>query len=344
MNRMALFAARVTASALSPAGSKGRLWIMLFHRVRPEPDPMAPDEMTAQRFADHLASVASVFNIIPLPDAVKALREERLPARAACITFDDGYRDNVEVALPILQRLGLHTTFFIASGYLDGGRMWNDTLIEAVRRARVSVLDLSGVGLGQFRLTDMTARRKVAEELVRKCKYLSPAERERTVNAVASACEADLPGDLMMRSEHVAVLVRSGMEIGAHTATHPILERISLGEAEAEIVAGRDRLQALTGGAVRLFAYPNGRPNRDYSESHARLVCRLGFEAAFSTASGVATGGSDMFQLPRFTPWDSGHLKFVARALANLTRPKSEVASAASRGSIPGETAGSRIG
>ena len=75
------------------------------------------------------------FNVISLADGVAGLKRGCLPPRALSITFDDGYRDNHDIALPILLQLGLPATFFVATGFLDGGRMFNDTVIEAVRFA-----------------------------------------------------------------------------------------------------------------------------------------------------------------------------------------------------------------
>ncbi len=70
--------------------------------------------------------VKTWFNVMPLDAAVNALKKRNLPARAMAITFDDGYADNQVTALPILKQHGLSATFFIATGYLDGGRMWNE--------------------------------------------------------------------------------------------------------------------------------------------------------------------------------------------------------------------------
>ena len=92
--------------------------------------------------------VKRTFNVIPLREGVAGLKAGRLPARALSITFDDGYANNESIAAPILARLGLHATFFIATGFLDGGRMFNDTIIETVRAARGTELDLQALGLG----------------------------------------------------------------------------------------------------------------------------------------------------------------------------------------------------
>ena len=83
--------------------------------------------------------------MIPLDVAVDALKTGKLPARAAAITFDDGYADNRSIALPILKQHGLSATFFIATGYLNGGRMWNDTIIEAIRRSEAKKLEIGRI-------------------------------------------------------------------------------------------------------------------------------------------------------------------------------------------------------
>ena len=117
----------------SPAGTKARLQVLIFHRVLPVPDPLFPDEVDARRFDELCGWLKGWFNMLSLDDAVARIKTGTLPTRAACITFDDGYADNYQVALPILRRHGLTATFFVATGFLDGGRMWNDTVIESVR-------------------------------------------------------------------------------------------------------------------------------------------------------------------------------------------------------------------
>src|SRR5688500_10667438 len=108
-----------------------KLSILIYHRVHAEVDPIFPAEVDAKQFGLQLNWIKSLFNVLPLDEAIEALEQNRLPARTAAITFDDGYADNTEVALPILKKHNLSATFFICTGYLDGGRMWNDTIIES---------------------------------------------------------------------------------------------------------------------------------------------------------------------------------------------------------------------
>ena len=90
-------------------------------------------------FEAQMRVVAENFVPLPLSEAVDRLMIGELPPRAACVTFDDGYIDNVELALPILQSHGLSATFFVATGYLDGGWMWNDKVIGAPAVCRPAV-------------------------------------------------------------------------------------------------------------------------------------------------------------------------------------------------------------
>ncbi|MDG0852771.1 polysaccharide deacetylase family protein [Roseateles puraquae] len=312
-------------SLLSPAGAGARLNVLIFHRVLAQPDPLFPDEVDAARFDEILGWVKSWFNVLPLDEAARRLADGSLPARAAVLTFDDGYADNHDIALPLLRRHGLPCSFFVATGFLDGGRMWNDTLIESIRRSALPTLDLRGLqdgrgdDLGQHVLGDTAHRRAAIAALIGRVKYLPPEPRLACVNAIATRAEVAPPDDLMMSGAQVRALRAAGMQIGAHTVSHPILATLQPQQAADEIARSRDVLQALLGEKVGLFAYPNGKPGSDYlPDVHPGIVRELGFDAAVSTRWAAARRGDDIFQIPRFTPWDRSRLKFGLRLLRNL--------------------------
>lgn len=312
-------------SLLSPAGARAHLTVLIFHRVLREADPLFPDEVDAVRFDELLGWIKSWFNVLPLDTAIRKLHDGSLPARAAALSFDDGYADNHDVALPLLQKHGLPCSFFVATGFLDGGRMWNDTLIEAVRLSHLPTLDLRGLvdgrgeDLGQHSLGDDVGRRAALGRLIERVKYLPPEPRQACVDTIATRAEVRPPDDLMMSSEQVRGLRRAGMQIGAHTVSHPILAKLDAQKAADEIGRSRDALQTLLGEKVGLFAYPNGKPGTDYlPDVHPALVKELGFDAAVSTRWAAARRGDDVFQIPRFTPWDRDRLKFGLRLARNL--------------------------
>lgn len=303
---------------LSPAGAHARLTVLIFHRVLAEPDPLFPGEPDASRFETQMRWVKAWFNVLPLTEAVERLRTSTLPARAASITFDDGYADNCTVALPILQRVGLHATFFIATGYLDGGRMWNDTVIETVRGAKGADIDLTLLGLGRHTINTIENRQIAVRKLLGMLKYLEPSSREQLANSLAEVARIQPPRDLMLTADQVRKLYISGMTIGAHTVSHPILSCVSDEQARAELVQSKKQLEAVIGDEVMLFAYPNGKPAVDYTAVHVHLVRESGFLAAVSTGWGAASRNSDVFQIPRFTPWDRQRWRYALRLAGNM--------------------------
>lgn len=305
---------------VSPAGPRAGLSILIFHRVLPKPDLLFPDEVDARRFDLLMSWIKDWLHVLPLDEAVNRLKQGSLPARAAAITFDDGYADNHQVALPILQHHGLSATFFIATGFLNGGRMFNDTVIETVRCCQQPILDLTPLGLGQHDLASIEARQQAISSLLNQIKYQPLAQRLETVGSIAEIARVDLPNDLMMTAQQVKALRQAGMGIGAHTVHHPILARSESADAEREIADSRDFLQALLREPVKLFAYPNGKPETDYRREHVEMARRLGFKAAVSTAWGVARRNSDPFQLPRFTPWERSRWRFSLSLLRNYGR------------------------
>jgi peptidoglycan/xylan/chitin deacetylase (PgdA/CDA1 family) len=300
------------------------LSILIHHRVVPKPDPLIPEQICAKEFDWQLAVLGRWFTVLPLREAVARLRGGTLPIRAACVTFDDGYADNVTVALPILLRRGVPATFFLATSFINGGRMWNDSAIETIRRAQGDFLDARCIGLDKLNLSTIELRRRAIEKVLAALKYLPLEERQSRVEVLGAETSHELPSDLMITAEQVRQLHASGMEIGAHTVSHPILARLEPDSASSEIRDSRSRLEAITGAPVTLFAYPNGKPGLDYLREHVGMVRELGFEAAVSTARGVAHSTSDPFQLPRFTPWDRTPGRFLLRLIQNTFRTEVE--------------------
>lgn len=272
-----------------------------------------------------MQALARQFRVLPLREAVDRLQSGTLPAASACITFDDGYADNAEVALPILKTLGLPATFFVASGYLDGGAMFNDRVIEAVRTTSLSRLDLSGLSLGHHAVSTFPEKRAAIRLILEQVKYKSLEERHALCQYVEQTSRTGIPSQLMMTSNQVRQLHQNGMTIGGHTLHHPILASLrNASEALEEIRLNKEHLEQIIGAPVDLFAYPNGVPDQDYREEHAAMVRSLGYRAAVTTAKGVATTSSDLFQLPRFTPWEPSIPRYSLRLVQNLlnTQPQ----------------------
>ena len=293
------------------------LSILVYRRVVARPDPLFPEQVDARRFEQHVRLLNRWFRVMPLAEAVRRLGARTLPPRAACITFDDGYADNAEVALPILQRHRTPATFFVASGFLDGGCMWTDAVAEVVRNAPGDRLNLGRAGFGVVDVGCPVRRRAVIDMLVAALKYLPPDERIERIKRMARRFTPT-----MLSSDQLIALHRAGMEIGAHTVSHPILTSISNAQARAEIADGRARLQEIIQSPVRLFAYTNGKPGQDFEARHVAMLRSQGFVAAVTTAGGAARAGADPFYLPRLTPSERGSSHFLLRMGCNLFMPQ----------------------
>lgn len=306
-------------------GPGARLPVLMYHRVLPEADALQPGLHTAKGVNVQFETLAKWFKVLPFDEAVALLREGRLPPRAVSITFDDGYRDNHDVAFPLLRRHGLSATFYVATGFLDGGRMFNDTALEAVRRAPTGMLDLSHWGLAPLPISDAASRMLAVRQIVKAIKYFSFDQRQAFCQELARHTESPLPGDVMMSSEQVVAMSRGGMAIGGHTSHHPILSKIDDALAMQEIVGNREVIRGLTGRLPNTFAYPNGKPGLDYEAKHVQMVRKAGYEAAASTATGVCDRHVDTFQVPRFVLTEgssAGVLLRMMRIVSHLNRDR----------------------
>lgn len=306
-----------TAMGLVTLG-RPRLSIFIYHRVLKGRDWMRPGEPTAADFDWQMQLLKRHFNVLPLAVATRMLKRGTLPPASACVTFDDGYADNATVALPILQRHGIPATVFVAAGVLNGGRMWNDTVIETLRHCPRSELSLPGFPVPIYPLGGRISRRKAAYDIVRRCKYLPAEQRDDLATCLVEMSPPPSPVDnLMLTTAQLLTLHRQGVEIGGHTFSHPILARLTLNEAREEIMLGKSELERMIDQPLRFFAYPNGQFHRDFNSEHVALVKQANFDAAVTTSWGVSDQHTDSFQLARFTPWDKSSTRFLLRMVLN---------------------------
>ena len=306
--------------------------VLIFHRVLRAKDPLLPGEPDAAEFEQIIRFVSRNFEVKPLYEALRSQRSDGRVGHSVAITFDDGYADNLTVALPILRKYSAPATFFIASGYLDGGVMFNDRVIESVREHAEPTLDARPLGLGEHDTSDIEARMHAIDALLGAVKHRPPEERETLASGVSEICGVRSVQSRMLTSGQLRELAADDLsEIGGHTVTHPILARIPGDAARREIVEGKTQLEEITGESLRCFAYPNGVPDVDYRPEHVEMVADAGFETAVSTRSGAVLDESDRYQLPRFTPWDRRMWLFGLRLL-HVARSEASAEGQAERG------------
>ncbi|GAB3100014.1 polysaccharide deacetylase family protein [Aestuariicella hydrocarbonica] len=298
--------------------SRNKLSILIYHQVLDELDDMRPGEPDKTQFDWQMQLLHKYFNPMPLSEALMLLRENTLPPRSVCVTFDDGYLNNLQVAYPILKRYQIPATVFVASEFSQGINMWNDRVLDLFKYLPANNINLSAVGEGMEPIDDLKKRRHLAAKTLMKLKYLPVQERLERIEKLYNNNGSITEQRRMMTPEEIKQLSDYGIEIGAHTHNHPILKELTLEQLNMEITQNRELLQQWTGKPVQGFAYPNGKPEVDFDEETVSRVKALNFDYAVSTQWGVARPDSDMFTLCRFTPWDRTPYKFHLRLLKNL--------------------------
>jgi peptidoglycan/xylan/chitin deacetylase (PgdA/CDA1 family) len=289
--------------------------VLAFHRVNDERDPFFPAVPTAafDRWMRHLART---YRVLALEELAERARGDGVPRGAIAVTFDDGYRDTLTHAAPVLARYGVPATVFLTTGCIGAADvLWFDRLALAFRtttRPRYEapwgeVLPLGSVG----------ERLRALDQLLAHLKRQPDDVLRETVAAAASALGVtDRRGlkDLMLSWDDVHALAGLGFAIGAHTVNHPILSRVSLDRARREIEGSRAMIEAACGRPPRSFAYPNGGA-ADYTPEIARLVEQAGFSCAVTTRFGVNSPETSRWELRRGGPWEH-HLPTFALKLA----------------------------
>lgn len=304
--------------------SKDKLSVFLFHKVPKHVHPLMPSDITLPGFERLLDEVLSQFRVLPLEDAVARLQTGQLPRRAACITFDDGYADWMTGALPALRQRNLHATFFITTGqfaevqHCNGLPLWHERIQAAVLAHPGPVLDIGMASLGQINLVTVANRQALVVRLEQELKYLTLSARElalKRLEAAAGVLSDTLP---RMSAAQLRDLHSQGFGVGGHTVNHPILDYCNETELVEEVAGVREQLAAIVGGPIAGFAYPNGRPNADFSRHHIEAVRRAGYRYAVTTHWGVANPHTSPFQIPRFTPWAHRQWHALYQAGRNL--------------------------
>lgn len=296
------------------AHARARVPILAFHRINDDGDPFLPSLPTAV-FAARMAHIARHYRVLPLEELAERLEKGRAPRNALALTFDDGYRDNLTHAAPILNRLGLPATVFLVTGHVGTPRaLWFDWVAMAFRTAITRRVELNdGRALPLHTLDE---RLQALDAALAHLKRLPDEERRTECERLVAALRprADRPKRLMLSWDEVDALRGLGVSIGAHTVTHPILSRLTPERAWEEISGSKAAIERATGGAVRAFAYPNGGPD-DYDPDITRMVRQAGFSCAVTTRRGLNDADTPVLELRRGGPWEH-HLPTFALKLA----------------------------
>lgn len=268
------------------------LRILVYHRVdTPESkigrlDPTLLSA-TPRQFSDQMRFLAQHYRILALDDLLSALDSARaLPPRSVLVTFDDGYRDFLNHAWPVLQRWQIPATLFVATDYLgdDGRGFWWDRLHHVI--SVTARQELRHPELGSWSLATALQKTQTFEDVKKLIKGLGHQRALATVDEIRERLGVSLNGaaDLLTWQE-IRRMGAAGLSVCAHSRSHANLSTLTAQGARQEIVGAQGDLRRELGQTWPVFAYPYGQP-ADINTGLMEIVRDTGFRAAMTTIPG----------------------------------------------------------
>jgi peptidoglycan/xylan/chitin deacetylase (PgdA/CDA1 family) len=286
------------AFAVFRAINRRRILILTYHRFADAP---CPGRTSAASLAAQLDFLASHYTVLPLSTVEERLRDGRpLPSATAAVTIDDGYSDFYEIAWPAFRRRKLPATVFTVTDFIDGNRwIWTDKIPFLLSRTcadRIAI-DVAGLRVGAA-LNGQS--RPLASHLNTLLKHLADDVKDHAIDQIAEQCAVTLPGQPLADSrsctwDQLREMESSGIEIGSHTVTHPVLTRVTADRLSWELEQSRGRLEDMLGHPVTTFCYPNGAYNRIVRDA----VARAGYRIAVTSDDGLNDATIDPLALRR---------------------------------------------
>jgi peptidoglycan/xylan/chitin deacetylase (PgdA/CDA1 family) len=283
--------------------------ILMYHSVLPDPavqsDSLGGIIHSETAFRGQLELLARDYHPITLDQTVKHLRDAaELPKRSVVVTFDDGYADNYEVAMPILNHFAVPATFYVAVDCVENRRLpWPSRLRFAFRRTKLTTwTDPLGKPWG---LIAPLSREEAFLAACDLCCQLSGKPQEGFVNGIEQALLTSLSGEsgpFMMSYDELRGLNRHGHTVGSHTMTHPNMAYLKEEEAQHELAESKQRLESELHAPIKHFSYPCPALSPHWNERTLEQSRALGYETAVTTNSGLTRRGDNPLRLKRLHP------------------------------------------
>ena len=291
-----------------------RIVVLTYHRVLPTSHHASSFStpgiiVTPETFDLHMRFLRRHFNPVDINEFARLLRSGESPAPRTClVTFDDGWHDNLEFALPVVQRHQVPATLFVAVDYVGTDQcFWQETLARRLFEVRhqpgaAGLFEDLGIAVTISQHPDEA--RNVIWKMIGELKEKRPDE----VPALLAKLDVMFPVvanpgvDRFLSWEELSQLSSDGLFwVGSHGMSHTPMTRLAPDHVRNELRASRHVIQSRLGSNINSFAYPNG----DSDDQVATLVRDAGYAVAFTTRRGFVTTHDDPMLLPRMNVHES---------------------------------------
>ncbi|MBN1872025.1 MAG: polysaccharide deacetylase family protein [Candidatus Omnitrophica bacterium] len=292
----------------------GKLTILLYHGVTDIAssgiENYSGKHCNRAEFNNEMEFIKKNCNILSMDDVITHFSKRKVfPENSVVVTFDDGFKNNYTIALPILSRLSIPATFYVCPGIIGTDDMfWVDKLEDCINRTKKDVIEIEISGKSErFPLTDREKRIFALESIKRHCKSVSNAEKDGILESLT--VEAEVEPDVnasenyraMTWDDIVDLNRHPGINVGGHSFTHTILSALSADEMKTEITRSIEMLETHLKTKVRHYSYPEGQ-EKHYNTAIIEFLKECGILCSPSAIDGVNTLEDDLFQLKRIMP------------------------------------------
>ena len=265
-------------------------------------------DASVQEFEKQIALLAKSFTIIGI-DELRAFLVERhpLPRNPAIISFDDGYRECEEIAVPVLKKHGAKGVFFISTDHMNDRKVfWWDRVSFLVKRSTKARIEIE---YPERKVYDLAAGKSaVIKDILHTIKTTYALDVETFLLTLGS--ELDVPwspddekritDEVLMTWDGVRAMRKAGMDVQSHTRTHRVLQTLTPSDLESELVGSKKMLEKQLGEPICAIAYPVG-----YSITNDRAIVEAvkaaGYEIGFSNSTGMGRLETDPLDVQRIS-------------------------------------------
>jgi peptidoglycan/xylan/chitin deacetylase (PgdA/CDA1 family) len=279
--------------------------VIMYHRFGTQSSAIRAEDLET-----HLRYIRDSFNPMRLDTLLGMIKAgESPPPRTVVVTVDDGYKDFLKTAYPVLRKYEVPATVFVVSKFMRGGFwLWFDRLRYIFDHASDPDFNVMGPdGPVKLRLDCPEARYAAWDSVMTRCLRLAPEERNAYVAACEKAADVQVPespvGEFApLSAEDIQEMDARIVEIGSHTRTHPILSGCSDEDVIAEIAGSKTEIEAAIGRRVVTFCYPNGMSG-DFDPRAERAVDQAGYLGAVTAFGGLVCKPANRLALPRMSAY-----------------------------------------
>ena len=299
---LAMFARRFVSLPYLP--------ILTYHRIGSPGGELDDGVVDASReeFEKQVATLAKSFNVVGI-DELRAYVVDRkpLPKNPAVISFDDGYRECEEIAVPVLKKHGVKGIFFISTDHMNDRKVfWWDRASFLVKRSHKARIE---VEYPERKVYDLSAgKQKVINDILMTIKTTYALDVETYLQTLGSELDVSwgpddekrITDEVLMTWDGVRAMRKAGMDVQSHTRSHRVLQTLTPSDLESELVGSKKMLEKQLGEPICAIAYPVG-----YSITSDRAIMAAvrsaGYDIGFSNGTGLGKHTADPLDLQRLS-------------------------------------------